>query len=476
MGSVRQRKALKVKQQLQNRVGFDYEVQKLHQDGEINITLSRNRIILFGIAFVCVTIFVQIVISNYLNMHIPTRLKDREASESTFAGFARMDVESAAQLTAEECKAKSEKYLDAAAEFSGAKGEGHKGWLYLLAAYSYLHNHDKIDLDEDIFRNLVSNYLASNYVSLALDEISIVKSSSSYQYGNQATAKVIDQVEKEIKVSHPDLYKQYQERSKMIDVVRSEMAKTLKPPKILLPFSTAVASFNLIEQYDKLHKLNNEFYAAAMVLYKKVESQWKEKQPTITDRELNHKYFQAQMSILRDTGDYWTGFTELSLFNELIDTMREGAVKVLEAYGHSSQVARRKASHDIIFWASVHTGNSIHEPHMTEDSLIGGVYYVSVPEHSGNLELFDPRAKSGVCEDIIEGLTNPPFHRTVTITPKEGLLVLFPGWLVHSVKPSVGLDVNKQKYRISISVNLKGEWQDTTALHLSNYLMSNFYR
>lgn len=33
---------------------------------------------------------------------------------------------------------------------------------------------------------------------------------------------------------------------------------------------------------------------------------------------------QWQMDILRKTGDYWTGFTKLELFKDLMETMREG--------------------------------------------------------------------------------------------------------------------------------------------------------
>lgn len=72
------------------------------------------------------------------------------------------------------------------------------------------------------------------------------------------------------------------------------------------------------------------------------------------------------MDILKETGNYWDGFTRLALFRELMDTMREAAVKLLEINGFSSERARSKANHDIIFWSSVHTGTSIHEPHMTE--------------------------------------------------------------------------------------------------------------
>lgn len=58
----------------------------------------------------------------------------------------------------------------------------------------------------------------------------------------------------------------------------------------------------------------------------------------------------------------------------------------------------------------------------------------------------------------------PPFHRTHSIKPKESTLVLFPGWLVHSVRgiPNDSRDIDfKGSYRVSMSLNLKGEWIDT---------------
>lgn len=113
---------------------------------------------------------------------------------------------------------------------------------------------------------------------------------------------------------------------------------------------------------------------------------------------------------------------------------------------------------------------------MTKDSLVGGVYYVRVPPRSGELLLFDPRGMSPMLSaNVSEAVrakaeamgtpkSTPPFHRTVSITPTDGKMVLFPGWLVHQVLPSRGLDVARDGHRISISVNLKGEWQDTSAL------------
>ena len=50
------------------------------------------------------------------------------------------------------------------------------------------------------------------------------------------------------------------------------------------------------------------------------------------------------------------------------------------------------------------------------------------------------------------------------------MLVLFPGWLVHQVLPAPSgapMDEARDGYRVSISVNFKGEWQDTTGLSLA---------
>lgn len=129
-------------------------------------------------------------------------------------------------------------------------------------------------------------------------------------------------------------------------------------------------------------------------------------------------------------------------------------------------------------------------------ALVGGVYYVSVPPNAGRLELYDPRGKSPLrVLSNPDSPPSPPFHRVVGVQPAEGdekenqsysrvlfsydstyvgKLVLFPGWLVHSVLQS-SVTQSKEKgeqchsqrpYRVSLSLNLKGEWQDTASLHI----------
>jgi len=335
------------------------------------------------------------------------------------------------------------KYLDRAQRFAD---RGYEGWLNLLASYDY------DPTQEVVLDNLVANYQRSNMTYLAFDELTTV-------VRDFPNAVVPKQVLEELKESQPREWALFQKRKAKAAVIAAKRVKA----QYIVPFATAFARFDFSKKFADLHK---PFYEATMRAYNLCKEEWVARNPKISDTELNHKFFQWQMKFLRETGDYWSGFVELELYRDLMDSMRDGVAQVLEAYGFDEEVARRKAAHEVIFWVSVHTGASVHEPHMTEDSLIGGVYYSSIPPHSGNLELFDPRQT--IADD---GLPKPPYHRTHIVTPREGMLVLFPGWLVHSVRPSVGLDVQKHGYRISISVNCKGEWQDTTGLKLDDVIL-----
>lgn len=87
--------------------------------------------------------------------------------------------------------------------------------------------------------------------------------------------------------------------------------------------------------------------------------------------------------------------------------------------------------------------NSIHNHH---GAVLSGVYYVNVPENSGSIEFYR--------EDDIEYYL-PPLESYNAFTkqkhvvdPEPGMLLLFPGWVKHSVQP------NKSKEeRVSISFN-----------------------
>lgn len=98
-------------------------------------------------------------------------------------------------------------------------------------------------------------------------------------------------------------------------------------------------------------------------------------------------------------------------------------------------------------WAAVHYKRAKHSMHFHEDSALAAVYYVSVPDGSGELTLYDPRGP------------RPPFEQTFTLNPQEGDLVMFPGWLGHSVGQT---GETGDIPRISIPFNSEGTWEQSS--------------
>merc|ERR1712130_3846 len=222
-------------------------------------------------------------------------------------------------------------------------------------------------------------------------------------------------------------------------------------------------------------EMNREFYEATKDLYDNifVPEMRQTMKNKLTDTQLNHLFHYWQMQVFQKTGNYHPNFTKCKLFSRLMALTREACRIFFLSLGYSPERATMRSQHNLIFWISVHTGNSFHGPHKTDDALLGGVYYVNVPDNSGELALFDPRGMSPMLESIDpdklfskKEIPSPPFHRTVAIQPYNGLLTIFPGWLMHQVLPSTGL--NKNNYRVSISLNLKGEWQDTAHFMYDN--------
>ncbi|MBA4208863.1 MAG: hypothetical protein C0454_04970 [Parvibaculum sp.] len=99
-------------------------------------------------------------------------------------------------------------------------------------------------------------------------------------------------------------------------------------------------------------------------------------------------------------------------------------------------------------WLNKNGPGDFNKAHVHPNSVLSGAYYAKVPEGSGNIEFYDP-----VRERVMA--TFPVKERTKVNTQameyrgKEGLLLIFPGWLQHSVQPNRSND-----FRVSISFNM----------------------
>ncbi len=99
-------------------------------------------------------------------------------------------------------------------------------------------------------------------------------------------------------------------------------------------------------------------------------------------------------------------------------------------------------------WAVINKKNSSNAMHIHSNNYISAAYYVKAPVNCGDIVFYDPRFAATYRYPKISK-TNKLNSNMVSFQPKEGMLVLFPSYLQHSV------NVNKtDKERIVISFNI----------------------
>ena len=104
-------------------------------------------------------------------------------------------------------------------------------------------------------------------------------------------------------------------------------------------------------------------------------------------------------------------------------------------------------------WININSTGSFNSKHFHSGCNLAGVYYVNVPENSGNLFFENPQAFQ--CFNEIDSY-RPEVkeewgqHLERCITPMNGLLIGFPSYISHGVTPN-----QSKEDRISISFNIR---------------------
>ena len=80
---------------------------------------------------------------------------------------------------------------------------------------------------------------------------------------------------------------------------------------------------------------------------------------------------------------------------------------------------------------------------------MSAAYYVKAPKNCGDIIFYDPRS-AAVYFTPKHKSSNNLNANTFAVTPEEGMLVLFPGYLHHSVNTN-----NSDEERVIISFNFK---------------------
>lgn len=88
-------------------------------------------------------------------------------------------------------------------------------------------------------------------------------------------------------------------------------------------------------------------------------------------------------------------------------------------------------------------------PHHHPDCMLAVVYYVKIPLNSGDILLHDPRGsilwQDPQARTDVNWQSYRPYHK---ITPTPGMLLIVPGYVVHSVETNLS-----QEMRLSIAIS-----------------------
>ena len=104
-------------------------------------------------------------------------------------------------------------------------------------------------------------------------------------------------------------------------------------------------------------------------------------------------------------------------------------------------------------WANLNNPGAYNKQHMHPNSQWSGVYYVKVPENSGNLFVEDPRPGPNiVMPRRVDGLPKA-LWRIVAYPPIEGQMIMFPAWLPHGVEINKSKEKGEKGSRVSVSFN-----------------------
>jgi uncharacterized protein (TIGR02466 family) len=99
-------------------------------------------------------------------------------------------------------------------------------------------------------------------------------------------------------------------------------------------------------------------------------------------------------------------------------------------------------------WLNRNGPGDFNKAHVHPNSILSGAYYAKVPEKSGNIEFYDPVRERVMATFPVKARTRIN-TQAMEYKGKEGLLLIFPGWLQHSVQPNRSDD-----FRVSISFNM----------------------
>jgi len=99
-------------------------------------------------------------------------------------------------------------------------------------------------------------------------------------------------------------------------------------------------------------------------------------------------------------------------------------------------------------WANISASGALHAIHSHPNNFLSGIYYVHTHPGADSVNFHDPRSQTAIIRPPVTELTSQNTDQVV-VTVSDGMLLIFPSYLAHSVAPN-----ESGKLRISISFNM----------------------
>ena len=155
-------------------------------------------------------------------------------------------------------------------------------------------------------------------------------------------------------------------------------------------------------------------------------------------------------------GDETSHLDQIDIFAELRDFILKEAqfyVSRRFEYLHNHGVQSPSPAPPIRIrdmWFNVNPPHGYQSRHHHAHNLLGGTYYIDVPEDSGKIGFYDPNPFSYINNQApaAKNLLIPNFD----IKTKGGDLLIWPGWMDHEIS------VNKTKDQKRITVSFAIDW------------------
>ena len=99
-------------------------------------------------------------------------------------------------------------------------------------------------------------------------------------------------------------------------------------------------------------------------------------------------------------------------------------------------------------WANISARGASHAIHSHPNNFLSGIYYVHTHPGANSVNFDDPRSQTGIIRPPVTEIASQNTDQVV-VTVNDGMLLMFPSYLAHSVAPN-----ENDELRISISFNM----------------------